>query len=113
MSTESGAFVRARAIRPATLIASSTGSIRPSGNPKAHATPALVVAIAVAPRLSKRRALPASQAFGSRSGMVLWCRPRKTLTNLDMSSAHPAENSAAIILFSSAPRSVLNTAAIY
>jgi hypothetical protein len=52
-------------------IASSISSRRsfcPSPHPKLHETPALVVAIALAPANSITRALAASQAFGKTSG---------------------------------------------
>ena len=50
---------------------SSIGSTSPSGWPFAHATPALVVAMAGAPRLSNRRALPASSSSRARGARGL------------------------------------------
>src|SRR3546814_13005039 len=53
---------------------SSRGSRPPSAWPSAHATAALVVAMAVAPASCQRRALAASQALGSSSGTSVSCR---------------------------------------
>src|SRR5262249_28270086 len=52
-----------RAIADSVASSCATGRALPSGYPCDHATAALLVAIALAPRLSIRRALPASQAF--------------------------------------------------
>src|SRR5260221_1889495 len=61
-----------------------TGRTLPSRYPSAHATPALVVAIAFAPVSSNKRALPASQAFGRMSKLVeLWSSPN-VLANFDI-----------------------------
>ena len=49
----------------------------PSAYPRDQARPALVVAMACAPQDSMTRALPASQAFGRSSGVLVWCSCRK------------------------------------
>src|ERR1700722_19615561 len=46
--------------------------------------------MAVAPRLSKSLALPASHAFGSLSGVALLCNSRKRRTIADMNSPSQA-----------------------
>jgi len=63
MSALMGIFT-ARAIAATTPTTSANESTWPSGRPCAQATPELVVAIASAPQLSARRALPVSHAFG-------------------------------------------------
>ena len=83
MSTESGTSITF--VMLATTAASfSTGSTLPSRYPIAHATPALVVAIAFAPVFSNKRALPAPQAFGRTSKLVELWRSRNVLANFDI-----------------------------
>src|SRR5260370_21364700 len=83
MSTESGTSITF--VMLATTAASfSTGSTLPSRYPSAHATPALVVAIAFAPVFSNKRALPASQAFRRTSKLVELWRSRNVLANFDI-----------------------------
>src|SRR5580704_1329721 len=64
MSAETGT-VTTRAMRAIAAIISSRGIASPSGYPTENATPALVVAIALAPASSITRALIASHALGS------------------------------------------------
>src|ERR1700747_3580879 len=83
MSTESGTSI-AFVMLQTTAASFSTGSTLPSRYPSAHATPALVVAIAFAPVFSNKRALPASQAFGRTSKLVELWRSRNVLANFDI-----------------------------
>src|ERR1700740_1185277 len=83
MSTVSGTSITL--VMLATTAANlSTGTTLPSRYPSAHATPALVVAIAFAPVFSNKRALPASQAFGRTSKLVELWRSRNVLANFDI-----------------------------
>jgi len=82
-STESGTRI-ASVILATTVTNFSTGSALPSGYPSAHATPALVVAIAFAPISSNIRALPASQAFGRMSKLGGLWRSRNVLAKFDI-----------------------------
>jgi hypothetical protein len=50
----------------------------PSGFPREKANPALVVASALKPRLSKIFADPASQQFGTTKIPSLWCSARNS-----------------------------------
>src|SRR5262245_1920828 len=65
-----------RAIADSVASSCGTGRALPSGYPCDHATAALLVAIALAPRLSTRRALPASQAFARIRISGPACKPR-------------------------------------
>src|SRR5471030_9470 len=78
MSTDKGT-VNTRAMLAATPTATSTGMLLPSAEPADQATPALVVAMAGAPRLSNSLALPASQAFGRCSSLLPSCSFLKSL----------------------------------
>jgi hypothetical protein len=65
-----------RTIRAIASTAASRSSASPSGRPRLHAIPALVVAIAGAPAAAMTAALAASQQFGRRRAGVVW-RERK------------------------------------
>lgn len=75
MSAVTGTVTACTMRRMASII-SRRSSFWPSGRPCAHATPALVLAIAGAPASSITRALAASQAFGNTRGRVS-CSRRK------------------------------------
>src|ERR1700761_1950299 len=74
----------ASVIVPTSAASFSTGSVLPSGYPRAQHTPALVVAIAFAPASSNSRALPASHALGRTRSSEELCRSRNCLAKLDI-----------------------------